>query len=145
MISVFGRPGILTWNNRDKTMSLSVQSAGQADTVFEAPFSGVQRFDVSLGTIQVKVNGATFTLAPRAGQRVPVLIGGFSAAGIAANVAIDANLVRSAGVPELLERLHAEGATVSYDQVGKKFELSFDVAFILLFLGIMCLGVFVIY
>lgn len=145
LIDLIGKPGTLSWNNSDKSIKLTSGPTEQENTVFDMPFGSIQSFDVSVGTIRVSVNDKKYICAPRTGVNVAGMVGGSRGVGALAGLAIAARLVQSAGIPELVERLRAEGVKVAYDQIkiSKGLELSFDWAFTILLLGVLYLGVFV--
>jgi|GEM_PF-3705636 len=131
-----GAWGVLSWVNSAGVIKLTATESAQ--TVFEAPFSSVQRLEVNLSDVAIQVNGATYRCNAPGSYR-------FGSGTFAlANLVTAARKVRDAGMPELANRLSAEGVEVKYNEVSKGFEYSIDTAFGLLLAAVLYLAIFAI-
>jgi len=142
--TIFGTRGSLEWVNDERIVRLVTGEGDQIKTIFETSFDTIQRFDVNLNLLSIKVADKTYCCAPDKAAGPPTATGA-TGDDQPATVATETLQIQSAGIPELAERLRLEGVKVSYTAITKAFELSFDGAFAFLFAGLLYLGIFVIH
>jgi hypothetical protein len=142
--NVFSPRGVLTWVNTDKVLKLAKGSGGDTTSVFEVPFGDVQKFEVDLNMIRLRVGGKSYTCSAYSKAVVASTVIGALDDSQLSTLALGKSLVDRAGTPELVKRLHLEGVRVAYTNVKKSIERGFDWGFGALFIGMLIVVFFVV-
>lgn len=144
--SIFsGHRGTLKWVNSDGTLKLTSGDKESATQIFVSPFSDIEKFEVDLNMMLIKVGGKTYAcFAYSNAIATSEAIGMSTTTGQAATIVLGTVAFQKAGIPELAERLRQAGVNVVYVNLKRSIEYGFDWGFGIIFLGILFVSVFLV-